>query len=129
MKQITTNTIIDEQQQESRKDRREGKGRVLALSRRTYRLQNTSDVYYVEYESSNDHYYFVKFKPDDFEFCTCKDFELKRTKKCKHLYAIEFAIKWGIIKDTDKVPPTADIKGDTQVAPISKSYKDDGYTF
>ncbi len=61
MKQITTsNQIIDEQQQESRKDRREGKGRVLAISRRMYRLLN-SDTFYVKSESSDGIYYFVKF--------------------------------------------------------------------
>ena len=68
--------------------------------------------------------------------------------KCKHLFAIEFAIKWGTIKDI-KVPPIATeetaeayVKIDTQtniatkstavviVSAIEpKSYKDDDYTF
>ena len=50
----------------TKKNRREGKGRVLAISRRIYRLQKT-DVYYVESESSDNIYYFVKFKPDFIE--------------------------------------------------------------
>ena len=41
----------------TKKRRREGKGRVLAISRRIYRLQKT-DVFYVESESSDNTYYF-----------------------------------------------------------------------
>jgi predicted nucleic acid-binding Zn finger protein len=89
-----------------KKDRREGKGRVLAISRNVFRLQNTSDAYYVESESGDDVYYFVKFKPDVLEsslwYCSCKDNSTRHTIKCKHLFAIEFAIKWGTIKDIDK---------------------------
>ena len=35
--------------------------------------------------------------------CSCKDNSTRRMK-CKHLFAIEFAIKWGTLKDIDKVP-------------------------
>jgi hypothetical protein len=88
---------------EKKKDRREGKGRVLAISRMVYKLQNT-DTFYVESETRNDQYYFVKFKPDVLEsWCSCKD-NSTRGLKCKHLFAIEFAIKWGTIKEIDKVP-------------------------
>jgi hypothetical protein len=118
-----------------KKDRRESKGRVLAISRRIYRLRQNTDTFYVESESSDDQYYFVKFKPDVLEsslwYCLCKD-NSTRHIKCKHLFAIEFAIKWGIIKDIDTLPPTAtpDVKEDTiQEDQISKSYKDDDYTF
>jgi len=111
LKQITTSEIVGEQQQESRKDRREGKGRVLAISRRIYRLQRT-DVFYVESESSDGVYYFVKFKPDVFEWCSCKDNSTKGLK-CKHLFAIEFAIRWGTLRDTDKLPAEAKRYGST----------------
>jgi predicted nucleic acid-binding Zn finger protein len=90
------------------KDRREGKGRVLAISRRMYRLRQNTDTFYVESESSDDQYYIAKFKPDILEsswYCSCKD-NSTRSVKCKHLFAIEFAIKWGIIKDIDKIPNT-----------------------
>jgi hypothetical protein len=61
------------------KDRRPGKGRTMALSRRIYRLQNTDNtVYYVESETSDNNYYLVKFKPDVLQesslwYCSCKD--------------------------------------------------------
>jgi predicted nucleic acid-binding Zn finger protein len=138
--------------EKAKKDRRPGKGRTMALSRRIYRLQNTDNTfYYVESEASDDQFYFVKFKPDVLEswYCSCKDNYTRRGLKCKHLFAIEFAIKWGTIKDIDKVPPIATeetaeeyVKIDTQtniatkstaVVVVSaigpKSYKDDDYTF
>ena len=87
------------------KCRRKGKGRVLAISRRIYRLQNT-DVFYVESESSDNIYYFVKYRPSDFEWCSCRD-NSTRGMKCKHIWSIEFAIRLGIIKDTDKSPTEA----------------------
>ena len=107
-----------------KKDRRSGKGRVIALSRRIYRLLQT-DVFYVESESTDNVYYFVKFKPDVIEFCSCPD-NSTRGLKCKHLHAIEFAIRFGTMrfgtmKDTDKLP--ADAKRE------SKSYRDDDYSF
>ena len=112
----------------TKKDRRESKGRVLAISRRTYRLLN-SDVYYVESESSNNIYYFVKFKPDVFlKWCSCPD-NSTRHVKCKHLFAIEFAIKWGTIKDIDKLPVEAKRYGATVAGQESKSYRDEEYDF
>jgi hypothetical protein len=47
--------VVGEQKEEL-ENKREGKGRILAISR-TYRIQNT-DVYYVESASSNNIYYF-----------------------------------------------------------------------
>jgi hypothetical protein len=88
------------------KDRRSGKGRVLALSRRVYRIQN-SDTFYVESETSDNNYYYVKFKPSIFEWCSCKDFESNRAKFCKHLFAVEFAIRLNTLKDTEKLPAEA----------------------
>ena len=108
---------------ENKKDRREGKGRCIALSRRIYRLQNT-DVYYVESESSDNTYYFVKFKPDVIDWCSCPDNSM-RGMKCKHLFAIEYAIRMGTLKDTDKLP--ADARRD--IAKDNKSYTDDDYSF
>ena len=46
--QVVKNTV-------KMKNRREGKGRVLALSRNVFRLQNkSSHIYYVESESRDD---------------------------------------------------------------------------
>ena len=129
-----------------KKDRRPGKGRALALSRRIYRLQNTNNMYYVESETSDDQYYLCKFKPEVLDSqCSCKDNSTRRGLKCKHLFALEFAIKWGIIKDIDN--PLTDVKGDTTIikSTITKttitkpmitskslsslSYQDDEYSF
>ena len=122
--------------EKKKKDRREGKGRVLAISRMVYRLQNT-DIFYVESETSDDQYYICKFKPEvlDSWYCSCKD-NSTRHLKCKHLFAIEFAIKWGTIKEIGN--PLTDVKGDTVIIKAttttkpmitSLSYRDDEYTF
>ena len=44
--------LIVEHKNEMKKDRRSGKGRCIALSRRIYRLLQT-DVFYVESDSTN----------------------------------------------------------------------------
>ena len=115
------------------KDRREGKGRVLAISRYVYHVLN-SDVYYVESESGDSVYYFVKFKPDVESWCSCKD-NSTRGLKCKHLFAIEFAIKWGTIKDIKKLPPIL-VEANKRFPVVvqqsnnnTKSYLEDDYDF
>ncbi len=60
----------------------------------------------------------MKFKPDVFEWCSCKDYESKRSEKCKHLFAIEFAIRMGTLKDIDKLPAEAKRYGTTIAATI-----------
>jgi len=101
------------------KDRREGKGRVIAISRTIYRITNT-DVFYVESESKDDMYYYVMFNTaKNFEWCSCLD-NSNRGLKCKHIFAIEFAIKMGMVKDTDKLPPAAK---------KSKGYEEDEYSY
>ena len=93
-----------EEKKENRKDRREGKGRVLALSRHVYQLQG-KDVFYVESESCDNRYYFVRFNSCFAgEFCSCKDFDSNRTERCKHLYGVEYAIRFNTIKAVDKLP-------------------------
>jgi predicted nucleic acid-binding Zn finger protein len=126
-KKITTNPVVENT---IKKDRRESKGQLLALSHNVYRLLN-SDVFYVESESRENVYYYVKFKPDVFEWCSCPDNSTRQTTKCKHLFAIEFAIRMGTLLDIDKLPAEAKrypaITATTAVQ--SKSYKDDDYTF
>ena len=110
-KKSTTNSnqiIVDKKKT---KDRREGKGRCIALSRRIYRLLQT-DVFYVESESTDNVYYYVKFKPDVLEWCSCRDNSTRRFK-CKHLWSIEFAIRFDTLKEIDKLP--ADVKRDTSM--------------
>src|SRR5688500_14497994 len=106
MKQeLTTSIQIVEEQ----KYKRECKGRSLALTKKVYRLN--TDVFYVESESSNDTYYFVRYKPDVLEWCTCPDNSMRGGQmKCKHLHAIEFAIRLGTLRDTDRLPTEAKVR-------------------
>jgi hypothetical protein len=106
----------------------------VALSRRISRLQNTG-TFYVESETSDDQYYFVKYNPSAFEWrCLCKD-NSTRGLKCKHIFAIEFAIQWGTLKDIDKtlLPPLVEANKrypTTNVTPTpTKLYLEDDYDF
>ena len=112
-----TNKLENQQIVDEKKDRRSGKGRCIALSRRIYRLQNT-DVFYVESESSDNTYYFVKYNLSDSAWCSCPD-NSTRGMKCKHIWSIEFAIRFNTLKDTDKLP--ADAKRDTSRVSITKA--------
>ena len=131
------------QQLETRKEiveaeqryRRECKGRALAISRRIYRLMQT-DVFYVESESTDNVYYFVKFKPDVVEYCTCPDNSLRGGQmKCKHIWSIEFAIRMGTLRDIDRLPTEAKVKkvvvptATTTPAKVVRSYKEDDYSY
>ena len=114
---------------EKEKDKREGKGRDLALSRRVYRIQN-SDTFYVESERCDNVYYFVKYKPSVLEWwCSCMD-NSTRGMKCKHIWSIEFAIRIGTLKDTDGGLATeAKVRKVAAPATTKSSYKDDDYSF
>jgi hypothetical protein len=127
--------VEQKKEQVEQEIRRECKGRSLALTRNVYRLVNT-DVFYVESESSNNTYYFVKFKPDVIEWCTCPDNSMRTgggQMKCKHLNAIGFAIRLGTLRDTERLPTEAKVSKvvttTATVIPTAKSYTDDDYSF
>ena len=129
---LTTSKQIVEAEQ---KFKRECKGRALAISRRIYRLLQT-DVFYVESESTDHVYYYVKFKPDVIEWCTCPDNSMRTggQMKCKHLHAIEFAIRLGTLRDIDRLPTEAKVRKAVAVTPptvgpTTKSYAEDDYSF
>ena len=83
--QLETSKQIVEAEQ---RFKRMGKGMSIAQSQKVYRLLNT-DVFYVESENSDNSYYFVKFKPDVIEWCSCID-NSTRGIRCKHIWSIEF---------------------------------------
>ena len=118
-KQITT--------KDDRKDRRTGKGRVIALSRRVYQLSNRN-TFYVESETTDNRYYFVRFNPSVLEWCSCKDFESNRTEKCKHLYGVEYAIRFNTVTEVDKLPEEVRSKKPTEQQQ-QLSYQKDTYSF
>jgi len=128
----TSKQIVEEAEQ---KYKRECKGRSLALTRNVYRLVNT-DVFYVESESSNNTYYFVKFKCGVLEWCTCPDNSMRTgggQMRCKHLHAIEFAIRLGTLRDIDRLPTEAKVRKVVVIPSIptvsTKSYTNDDYSF
>ncbi len=98
-----------------------------------------TDVFYGESESTDNVYYFLKFKPDVIEWCSCPDNSLRGGQmRCKHLHAIEFVIRLGTLGDIVKFPTEAKVKkavitkATAIVVPTANSsisYKDDDYSF
>ena len=81
----------------------------------------------------------MKYNLSDSAWCSCRD-NSTRGLKCKHQFAIEFAIRMGTLKDTDKLP--GDENRDTfsvlllNPEPIAagvptkpSSYREDDYSF
>ena len=112
--------------------KREGKGRSLAVSRKIYRLQNT-DTFYVESETSDNVFYFIRYNFSGLQWCSCP-YNSIRGQKCKHQFAIEYSIRLGTLKDIEKLPEEAKrYSGSSKTAIVvqqqSKSYIDDDYSF
>jgi hypothetical protein len=115
-----TSKIVKQKTTVEKKDRRAGRGLVIALSRHVYRLQG-KDTFYVESESCDSRYYFVRFNSSFAGgFCGCKDFESNRTERCKHQYAVEYGIRFNTIQVVEHFP---------QEARKGLSYQDDEYSF
>ena len=116
MKQIVSKQLT----KENKKDRREGEGRVLALSRRVYRLRG-KDTFYIESESCDNRYYFVRFNASFAGgFCSCKDYEYNRSEFCKHQHAIVYGIQFNTIKEVDKLPEEVRGKRDLNLVTADK---------
>ncbi len=96
-KKIPKTTKVVGNSEEIEDNKREGHGHILDISRNIYRLLN-SDTYYVESESSKDLYYYVRYNPSVFEWCSCPD-NSTRGIMCKHQFAIEYSIRLGTLKD------------------------------
>ena len=115
MKESVSKQVI----QKERKDRREGRGRVLAISRNVYKLSGKS-TYYVESETCDNRYYFIRYNPSIFELCSCKDFESNRTERCKHIYGVEFSIRFNSLQEVDQLPQ--EIRGGKKSTDQSPSF-------
>lgn len=86
---------------------REQRGAELAARRK---IMQTTDGWIVPSQSGNGRYTVSL----DLDRCSCPDHELRKTK-CKHMYAVEFAIQQGVEKPQDATaePP----------APVEKARK------
>jgi hypothetical protein len=126
----STNQIVEQNtEHQEYENKREGHGRNIALTRRVYRLQNTDTAYYVESETNNNVYYFVRYNADVFEWCSCPDNSMIG-QKCKHQFAIEYAIRMGTLQDIEHLPAEAKrYPTTTAIVQQSKSYLDDDYDF
>jgi hypothetical protein len=100
---------------------REVKG--ASLSRNVVRIVG-SDTFYCQSEST-DIYYFIRYEPS-FQWCSCLD-NSTRHIKCKHIFAIEYAIRKGTLKDIEHL--TKEAQRYPQVITAKSSYEEDDYDF
>ena len=106
-----------------KKDRREGKGIVIASSRIIYRIIG-KDVFYVESETIDGMFYYIMFNTEkDFEWCSCIDHSV-RGKRCKHIFGVEQSIRKATYIDTEKLPSGVKRDSGKQL-----QYKRDEYDF
>jgi len=119
-------------QQQVVKNRREGKGRALALSREIYQVSD--NIFYVESETQSI-FYTVKYQSNPsftLEWCTCLDYCSNRSSRCKHIFAVQYALENRLVKKESKNPVAAIITTGNGNGPVQTSrYEDDGdeYTF
>ena len=121
--------LKNEQNQEIVENKCEDHGRNIALTRNVFRLQNT-DTYYAQSEFAENIYYYVRYNFGVLEWCSCPDNSI-RGIKCKHQFAIEYAIRLGTLKDIEKLPKEATRFTNQPIVQQSKSksWKDDEYSF
>ena len=105
--------------------RRQGHARNIALTRNVFYLLGSKNVYYVQSERSNEIYYYVKYNPDVFEYCSCPDNSIRGTK-CKHQFAIEHSIRKNTLKEIERLPEKAQ-RYPTVVT--AKDWRSDEYDF
>jgi hypothetical protein len=109
-----------EQKIEEIENKREAHGRNIGLTRKVLRISN-SDTFYCQSESI-DIYYFIRYE-SSFQWCSCFDNSMRHVK-CKHIFAVEYSIRKGTLKEVEKLPK--EVKRDNMVP---ESYRDDDYDF
>ena len=98
--------VSKENKVEELENKREASGQTLALTRNVFYLLGSKNVYYVQSERSNEVYYYIKYNPDVFEYCSCSDNSI-RGVKCKHIWSIEYSIRRNTLKLTEHLPEKA----------------------
>ena len=111
------NWIVGVEEQEQK---RECKGRALAISRNVFRIEKT-DSFYCQSENNANVYYFIRYAPEVLEWCSCPDNSM-RGMNCKHFFAVKYAIRLATVKDVDKLP--IEVKRE-----VTKSYTEEDYSF
>ena len=112
--------VEQKEQEQEQEQKRECKGRSLALTRNVFRIEKT-DSFYCQSENNKDVYYFIRFSPEKLEWCSCPNSSM-RGMKCKHMFAVEYAIRLATVKDIEKLP--IEVKRE-----VTKSYTEDDYFF
>ena len=113
-----------EQQVETVENKREGHGHNIALTKKVYRLTN-SDTFYCESEKVKDQYYFIRYE-SSFEYCSCFDNSYRHIR-CKHLYAVEYAIRKNTLQEIEHLPENT--QRYPQKITSKSSFEEEEYSF
>ena len=90
-----------EHKNEEQEQKRECKGRRLALTANVFHVEKT-DSYYCQSETNSQIHYFIRYSEKDV-WCSCLD-QSTRGLKCKHIFCIEYAKRLATVKVVDKLP-------------------------
>ena len=96
--------VVSNETKQELENKRESHGRNIALTKMVYRLTN-SDTFYCESEKVKDQYYFIRYE-SSFEYCSCMDNSMRHIR-CKHLHAVEYAIRKNTLKEIEHLPEKA----------------------
>ena len=73
-----------------------------------------------------------RFESSSFEWCSCMDYGSHRADRCKHIYAVEYAIRFNTLKEVEHLPEEVRGKREiTEEKPTieSKSWEENEYSF
>lgn len=105
---------------------REVKGKSIALERTIFHITG-KNVYYVESQDEDGHFYYMSWNIDkELEWCSCPDNSM-RGNRCKHIYAVEYAIRKNRVVETDKLPSYKKVGELVEIKDMD--YKKEEYTF
>jgi len=106
-------------------DRREEKGKLIAQSRTIYKILG-KEMFYVESESEEGRFYYIGYNPkEEIEWCSCLDCSV-RLRKCKHIFAVENAVKNKTMIHTNRFP--SELKKQQQNEEEELPYTKEEYT-
>lgn len=85
-------------------DPRQERGKLIAVEKTIYKISG-KDIFFVESQSSDSRFYYIGYKANEYEWCSCLDNSL-RGFKCKHIFAVEESIKQGTVIEKEEFPST-----------------------
>ena len=116
---IQNQQVMNKQEISLVKDKKYGRGIVIALSRKVIKLHEI--LYRVESETVNGKFYSVIFKDGAPTSCSCPSFEHHKDIVCKHMLALCHSLANNtVVDETDKKE---------ELTIVKKSWKEEEYSY